>query len=449
MKTAKGMTLPLGNDDRLAASAASLRLAAGGWRLAEDAGDRRSGFTLTELMAVLAIISIVGGLSAGAFHLAHRSYALSASGSRVEGLLRAARNSAISSGVPSRVVIDTAAGEAIAFGFETVGEWGFESEEDGVSYGARRAPAALRDGAEIGEGRAGHGLSLSGKAYADCGTLSSYDLRAGVAAEAWIRWSGEGAGGHTVVAGSGGTRRLRTPGAAGSGRTASRAAPLGDAAGIVARGGAYFLGLAPDGSLEGRIGDYRVRTSSGAVLPGRWTRVALIYDGQEVALSADGVERETYLPDRPPDEKKRPPPPPSIPPSAESLTIGSPQASFRGEVDEVRLHGMVEPLRYPLGPGERLLGWKKVIRFERRGRLDPRYHETGLRVILCSSEEPVEPVVRTEAAVDYSLTYREWVERRGLEFREGGEAAAEANLLLKYSGARQIIIEVDLSGALR
>src|SRR5258705_331541 len=101
------------------------------------AGFRASGFTLVELLAVLAIISVVGGLSAGAFQLARRSYAFSASAARVEGIIRAARNAALENGAPSRAVIDAAKGEAVGYAFESVGEWGFEEAADGIALGAR------------------------------------------------------------------------------------------------------------------------------------------------------------------------------------------------------------------------------------------------------------------------------------------------------------------------
>ncbi len=458
-----------------------------GWRPAAR-GRRRSGFTLFELLMVLGIIALVGGLSAGAFQIARRSYALSASASRVEGTLRAARNAAVSSGVGSRVAIETEPPRAVAYGFEALGEWGFEEEENGVVHGARRAPAVLTGGASLGKGCAGKGLHLEMGGYADCGNQSVYDLRAGVFAEAWVRWrppegpasAGSSRPGRKGGVASGGKRtpaparppprpekstspaRRSFTRSAGIDKAAREKAepemrrlrssneviPIDDASAVLGKGGAYFLGIGRDGSLEGRIGSYRVRTWSGAVLPERWTRIALSFDGEEVLLLADGIERDAVLLDRPAGEKETPPPPPAIPPSGEPLRIGSPSSPGPLDIDEVRLYGMVEPLVYELGGRERFLGWKKVIRFDRHGRLDPRFHEVGVRFILYEEEDP-SVSFRTEVAVDRTVTYAEWARRRGLAVEEGAEDAEEAKLLAKIAGARRVAIAVDPSGALR
>ncbi len=403
-----------------------------------------------ELLVVLAIIALVGGLSAGAFHIARRTYALAASASQVEAILRAARNASIMSGIPARVEIETE--QAVAYGFEAVGEWGFETAEGGISYGARYMPATLQGSATLGEGYAGRGLHLGGGGYADCGAGAAFDFRTGVYAEAWIRHNASS----IPSAGEIGGRSTTTTTASSSGlrrrRTLSKGEPILNseaAAGILSKGRAFFLGICPDGSLEGRIGDYRIRSMPGTVLPGRWTKVALSYDGQEVLLLADGIDRETVLLSRTGlMGEEEPRPPMSIPRSQESFLMGHPKIPFQGAVDEVRLYGMPEPLRYELGGRERILGWKKVIWFDRNGRLDSRFHELGVQLVLYEFREPPSSL-KTEAAVDYSLTFEEWAERRGLAIMEGQREAAEAKLLSKIGEARMVTIAVDPSGALR
>jgi hypothetical protein len=442
-----------------------------------------------ELLTVLAIISLIGGISAGAFHIARRNYALSATASRVEGVLRSARNAAVASGVPSRVVLETDPPAAVAYGFEVVGEWSFEDEGDGAAIGARGAPARYVGSAGPGPGHVGRGFDPSG-AYADCGAMSAYDFRAGVYAEAWIRWSGEGGGGgvtgktKAVPAKESGRKRVamketRKEPAANAPKEARKDLkakgpkdskkvhavkrrplrpvlgidiPKGDAGGILAKGDAWFLGVGLDGALEGRIGTYRVRTDPGAVAPGRWTRISLTFDGEEIVLSSNGVERDVLVLDRPGGEEDAPPPPKTIPASSDPLTIGSPSNPFSGSIDEVRVAGMVEPFRFELGGREKLFGWKKVIRFDGRGRLDPRRHETPVDVLLYEEDDrPAgkDEVVKTTVAVDFSVTFEEWAERLGLVPDEAIRLKEEARLLAKLGEARRIGITVEPSGALR
>ncbi|HVR75540.1 MAG TPA: prepilin-type N-terminal cleavage/methylation domain-containing protein, partial [Planctomycetota bacterium] len=52
-----------------------------------------AGFTLVELLTVIALVALIGGLGAGAYQVARRNYALLASAGRIQGILRAARNS--------------------------------------------------------------------------------------------------------------------------------------------------------------------------------------------------------------------------------------------------------------------------------------------------------------------------------------------------------------------
>ena len=140
----------------------------------------RRGFTILELLVVIALIAMLAGLSASAFMSARRNYGIAATAAEVQAILRAARNTSISSGSKSFVVIDPVKREVWAQSFETAGEWSFESEDEGS--GVR-----LLGGEHI-EGRIGRGVSFRGTGgYADCGNSPKFDLRAGIVLEAWIR----------------------------------------------------------------------------------------------------------------------------------------------------------------------------------------------------------------------------------------------------------------------
>ena len=447
-------------------------------RRSEPRGGGRAGFTLLEILAVLGIISLIGGLSAGAFLLARRHYALASSAARVEGVVRAARTWSLQSGVGAKVVVAPAEGWIEAYGYEVTGEWGFDDGGGTSAAGIRGTRAEFRGGAGIAPGRAGGAIRFpGGTGYADCGALSAYDFRRGLHIEAWVLLDPPSETPTTTTSG-----RTRASGAqarkkAGSGR-AGESVSLEPAGGVISRGKAFFLGLASDGSLEGRIGEKRVRSSPGSVVPGRWTFVALTFDGESLALSSDGIEREARDPDLPAAalpsrtlskssskstskssgkqaqvaaETTSAPKPPllSIPSSAEPLCLGAQTGSFSGSMDDVRILGLVEPERHELGPRELLVGWRKTIRFDSRGRLDALSHEMPQRVILVASEAEDEEATKTAVPLDVSIPFEEWARWRGLELGVVSEESEEDRLLRKYTDRRQTVVRVDLSGAIR
>jgi hypothetical protein len=358
---------------------------------------------------VLAILSLLGALTAGVFRIARRSYSLSASASEIEGLILRARNAAMTSGAPARVVVDPAARTVRAQAFERLGEWSFE-DADGVSTrGLFNEPARL-EGAEAAAGRVGRGLALGGQGYVDCGASPRYDVRLGLHVEAWVLLE----------------RGLDEPAAADNARVPRRKAPTAAvaearAAAIVEKGGAYFLGACADGALEGAIGEFRARTLPGVLQPGRWMKVALRRDGDSLALLADGIERPWHPAGAAGPLDDTGSVPKSIPLDGAPLTIGSRSGSFPGRVDEVRLWGLIEAPEFVLGPRESILGWKKVIHFDRNGHLDPRHHERGVRILLYGQDGAgaASGGSKTHVAVDYSKTYKEWLRARlGLDGAE-------------------------------
>jgi hypothetical protein len=203
------------------------------------------------------------------------------------------------------------------------------------------------------------------------------------------------------------------------------------------------------GALEGSIGDYSVRTDDGVVAPDRWVRITMRFDGGEIELTADGVPRETF----PLEETRlatgpKRAAPEKIPVSSAPLTISSLEQSFSGQIDEVKLSGSTEPLLYEWGGFEQVLGWKKVIHFDRHGHLDTRYHAEGVRIVLAELPDVEPPQPTTTVVVDYSVTFDEWLSRfdKRSDLRQ---AVEESNLEAKLGSARRIPIEVDLLGVVK
>jgi prepilin-type N-terminal cleavage/methylation domain-containing protein len=403
---------------------------------------RSAGFTLVELLAVLVILSILGGLSAGAWSIARRNYALAASASHVEALFLQARNTALSAGIPVIVEIDPVAGTATAHAHEALGEWSFEGADGDVVRGLQ-GDAARLVGARLVAGRAGSGVDISA-GHVDCGTLPRYDVRLGLQVEAWVLLE------RTAPP----PRRALPAGGSKLSRRDQAAAPDETAGLVVAKGKAFSLGVTADGAIEGAIGTHRDRTAPGVVLSGVWVKLALVFEGGRLELLADGMPRdaapvgyETVAPE------KRPAPPALIPLDPAPLTIGAAKGSFSGRVDEVRVRGLIEPQEYALGARERFLGWRKVIHFDHRGHLDTRYHEKPVRVLLYL--EPLEDDAgdrgRTKVFRDFSRTFEQWARSRGIDLVKEGmtEEGEEAKLEAELTATLREEIVIDRIGAVR
>ncbi|MBI4585237.1 MAG: hypothetical protein HY717_14585 [Planctomycetes bacterium] len=392
-----------------------------------------------ELLTVIAILAIIGGFSAGAYQYARRIYSLSAAASRAEGLLLSARHTAISWGIPVSVVVDPVSRSITAHAFESVGEWNFEESAGGSTSGVSGEPAELV-GAEIVDGHVGKGVRLAEKSYVNCGSSSRFGLRAGLHVGAWISLE-QPLAAPLRADSARGTRRRRDALEAAEEHTAA----------VVAKGKAFALGVTADGALEAAIGDYRVRTAPATVQPGRWTLAACQYDGKSITLFADELEREAApVGYEGLDPKEVPPPPSSIPADLEPLTIGSPRGSIAARVDEVRLRGLVDPVVFALDPAFKILGWRKIIRFNRRGHLDPRFHERPVRLVFY--EETANPLLkeaRTQAVVDFSLTFQEWVEKSGRELEGLREEDEEKKIEERLGGRRKVEIILDRIGSVR
>lgn len=396
---------------------------------------------------VILIVSVLGGLGAGAYQVVRRNFAVEAAAGRVQGVIRTARNAAISTGVPAAVVVDPPSRTVRAVGFDPVGEWSFDVPADdpwlelGLGAFANRGAEEIEDGKIGRAARFANPPGVEGGSFVDCGRKPAFDLRTAVWCEAWVRHAGPPAAG-ARRAGSSAARPVR------GGRGTKPREPV-LAAAILEKAGAYFLGLAPDGALEGAIGDYRVRTGPGAVASERWVHVALRYDGRSLELRADGVPRAArpVADDGEPLSEGSIRIPETVPLTGAPVTISSPSRPFFGDVDEVRLAGATEPVECRLEEPFQFVGWKKVIRFDPRGHLDPKFHSEDVRIVIVEPLEEAESP-KTGVPVDFSLTFDEWLERWDTPppLRQSEE---ERRIEAGFGRARKAAVEVDRLGVAR
>lgn len=401
-----------------------------------------SGYTLAELLTVIAIVALLGGLSAGAYQVARRNYGLQGSAGRIQGVVRAARNAAITTGSPSQVIIDPVARRVWTQAHERVGEWSFEGSTEGDAPAGLGGPRASFAGGGLAPGRVGQGASFRKGGEVTCGQDPRFDLRTGLIIEAWVR--------HDNLPPVRDSTKDDRPQVRKARRGARRAANGGSAAAILKKEGAYGLGMTQQGALEGFIGGYAVRTEDSEVPAGRWVHVVLRYDGLTLSLEVDGVPRESLplvAPGGAAGKEEKVPAAAPVTPS--QLTISDARAPFPGEIDEVRLSGAAEPVEYTWPPDEHVPGWKKVIHFDRQGRLDAGWHQDPVRILLVELPDAASAAPpTTQVAVDYSVTFEEWQARfRGRDVPS--LAVEEAKLEAVHAGRRQVLLTIDRLGVIR
>jgi len=98
-----------------------------------------------------------------------------------------------------------------------------------------------------------------------------------------------------------------------------------------------------------------------------------------------------------------------------------------------------------------VLGWRKVIHFDRRGHLDPAYHQDPVRLVLVELPDETRKAAgatTTEPVVEYSLTFEDWVKHweKPQELRQSEE---EAKLERSFVNTRSAVIEVDRLGVIQ
>ncbi|MBL8896788.1 MAG: prepilin-type N-terminal cleavage/methylation domain-containing protein [Planctomycetes bacterium] len=344
------------------------------------------GFTLLELMVVMAVLAMLFGMGTGLFS----SLSVGARGAMgmMRTLLRAAREQAVTTQLPARLELDAVRGRAMGYHFLDIGQWHFESPlEKGWTADPQGSPPT------------------------NAGPFWGFDSGAGIEVQAsGVRAepSGGAPGGYAALESGGrlvmplaGRRAFQTDD--GFGVALSARLAEGASGRLALRPRTFELALTRRGGLTGRVflasrseedeqgrsasraaGDLSLKSGPGVVVPGRWTRLELDFDGRVARLLVDGrvVAREIL----------------SAPArlavnDGSDLLIGE-GMSQAWDLDDLTLRRIasIGPVELPEGlafselRGDATSATEISIHFASDGSLDPLLHRRPVRVALFEDE---------------------------------------------------------------
>ncbi|MFO0984942.1 MAG: LamG-like jellyroll fold domain-containing protein [Planctomycetota bacterium] len=317
---------------------------------------RRNGFTLIEILMVLALMAILLGVSAGALTRAVPANQLTTY--QIRDAVRRARNFAIKEGSPAFVLLEASdehdLGPTLTTGGQrAVGLWHFEDASlmgypgPGLGAGFELVPVGV----------IGRGLQLVAEkpSYLDLGHASAFDATDGVACELFVKPYSPGA------------RVLLDKGKSYSLTLDNELRPH-----------AHVL-LRTEGDVARDPGK-RLEVELEEPLPlHRYTRLGMSFDGQTIELYVDGRLRNHG---RLPARKAM------LPDPGAALMIGKVQEPFAGEIDEVRLAVLVLEHAQRLPNVLRLGRPRTEIRFESSGKLDRLLHSGPVDIAFQSGDPP-------------------------------------------------------------
>ncbi|OUU26125.1 MAG: hypothetical protein CBC13_00860 [Planctomycetia bacterium TMED53] len=390
--------------------------------------DSVKGVTLIELLVVLSILTMVLGMSVSVFRSFGEGQTLEVAASQVSTAVRAARNWSISTGMPSRVLVDPDARKVTAYGFSTVAAWDFEDlsgetpqqplPDNLAVEGAFRQQARVTGHVEAGEGSVGTGLfCINDGAALQAEWLPRYDVHRGFSVEAWVQfwqppWNQED--GIEPTGGFSDPRRDM--------RMAIMSLPGSFEVGLLGDGAVYLEVGDPDGDIDASF--FRAQSESGRIFPDRWTHVRAAFDGVSIALEVDGVAVDWF-----PEgfewivEEDWPPFPQIIPRVDSDLYISHPARFFMGGIDQVVLRSATDPQVVELPIDIELLGPPQLIYLSGNGSLNPLEHDLPVVIHIAEVGDLAEVEMIDGTAVAKE-SFRDQMKRKKKE-REEEQAKVE------------------------
>ncbi|MCB9899218.1 MAG: prepilin-type N-terminal cleavage/methylation domain-containing protein [Planctomycetes bacterium] len=305
------------------------------------------GFSLLELMVVMAILSALFGIGIGMFHKLNRPERTAERA--VKDAVREARLFARSESAPASVVVRPAAGEVRSLGLRTVGNWHFE-DTAGTGW---PIPATYPPEALVADGSVGSGLRLADEAELQIvSPPGSFDSVWGFGLDVALRPAG---GGRPMT--------------------------------ILERAGSWTVDLDSDDALRVTLtldedgGPRRSAFEYPVHLPNdRWTQLLVLFDGRSLHVEVDGARAADDTVFAEPKRLVRNP--------GVALTSGRDVTRYRGLLDELRFGSVLVGQRVELPVEVELLGAERVVHFDALGHLDPAWHRVPEEIAFRYGDPP-------------------------------------------------------------
>ena len=322
------------------------------------------GMTLIELLAVMAILATMMGLSAAVYWRMSQNMKEQGAAAEIDVALRQARTNAVASNAPAFVELDAENHLVIPWVYKVVGLWHFENKDGFGRTPGAHSSAILRSSDLKDDGKIGKCAYLPPGSCIDLGVNPDFDCDDGGYIEAYVRPFGINDGGTGY---------------------------------IFYKQDSYYLTIKMDGTLQGNAGGKNVDASDYHLAAGRWTKVALAWDRHSTRIFVDDAA-EAIGPGSVPQVNDHP------------LLVGHEDGGFVGRVDEVRVMSASKGRQVFL-PGTSTLKhttqpWDAVY-FANDGTLDIRHHAGPVSITLLQGT-----TVRTVTVSMLGLTSREEVQNK-------------------------------------
>jgi prepilin-type N-terminal cleavage/methylation domain-containing protein len=322
---------------------------------------KSGGFTLIEVLVVMAIISVLMGFGIGMYQsLSALGKATQARNTIIE-TMQAVKNTSLK--LDAALVVDPQGNLVYGLQFATVASCNFEPPIDpeadpgiiqGLSYKSGRNNGGELQAFPFGHTGGGIGFPVGGEV--NFANFADYDLREGVTIDIWV-YPMANRTADLVRKGESYGLRLRR----GSG------APVVEG----------FLNLGEITNAQGVVGAGKERFDTGTyqLKLNRWNGIRMKYDRNSISLSVDAYGRglvERFVK----REENRP-----IRPDLDAdLIVGS--DTFSGRMDDFKLYGILAGATRRLPSDVAIEGDEVRTIFFSGGKLDPRHHSAPETIVL-------------------------------------------------------------------